>query len=305
MASAAPFRRAKALASDSHVRIFTASSPFDVARFDQGLALLEARYRVSHADGLFERTGFLAGSDEVRLRAVQAALSDPSVDALIAARGGYGATRLLASLDVEVVRAAGKMLVGFSDVTALHALWARAGLCSIHGPMVCSLAEANACVQTEYFALLEGAQPSPLEGLDVWCGGEAEGRLFGGNLAVLAAMLGTPYLPNLHDTLLLLEDIGERPYRIDRMLTSLLQAGFFAGVRGIVVGQFNDCLAGTDGVSVEEVLRERLSSLRIPIFAQAPIGHVPDNMPVLLGSVARMAQGRISFARFPQPDVNP
>jgi muramoyltetrapeptide carboxypeptidase len=304
--NAAPFQRSPGLVcsravpaastrADSQVRVFTASSPFDLARFEKGLPFLQARYDVSLAEGLFERTGFLAGSDEARARAIHDALQDPSIAALIAARGGHGATRLLPSLRVETVRAANKQLVGFSDVTALHALWARAGLCSIHGPMVCSLADASADVQAQLFTLLEGAQPSPLTNLAVWCEGETEGRLFGGNLAVLAALLGTPYLPDLTGTILLLEDIGERPYRVDRMLTSMLQAGFFEGVRGVVLGQFSDCLPGSDGTSVEDVLREHLSGLGVPVFANAPVGHVADNVPMLLGSWAEMAGGSVSF----------
>lgn len=255
-------------------------------RFEKGLPFLKQRYQVSLADALFERTGFLAGSDETRLTELQRALEAPEVSAIVAPRGGYGATRLLPSLRVEDVRRAQKSLVGFSDVTALHALWARAGLCSIHGAMVCSLWEGSTSVRDAWFELLEGAPLRPLTGLATTCGGRAEGRLFGGNLTVLAALVGTPYAPPMEDTILLLEDVTERPYRIDRMLTTMLQAGFFRGVRGIVLGQFTQCDPGPDGATVEQVLYERLSPLLLPIASNAAVGHIAENVPLLLGAHA-------------------
>ncbi|HEY6876931.1 MAG TPA: LD-carboxypeptidase, partial [Polyangiales bacterium] len=131
-----PFTRPPPLSVGAEVRVVAASSPFDRARYQVGSALLRERYTLREGSALFERCGFLAGADERRLADLRAALADPAVAAIVPPRGGYGATRLLPSLHVEEVRRAGKWLVGFSDVTALHALWARAGLCSIHGPMV-------------------------------------------------------------------------------------------------------------------------------------------------------------------------
>lgn len=274
------------LAPGARVHLVAPSSPFDRARFDAGLALVSARYRPVLAPSLFARAGFLAGDDVSRSADLAAALDDPEARALLAARGGYGATRLLPDLSPERVRAAGKWLVGFSDVTALHALWARAGVASIHGPVVCSLPRASEVVRDAWFALLEGETPPPLRDLSVVRAGRAAGRLFAGNLTVLAALVGTPYFPPLDGTVLALEDIGERPYRLDRALTCLLQAGMLAGVRAIVLGQFTDCDPGPDGTSVHDVLAERLRLLGIPIVASAPFGHVDDNTPLLLGSEA-------------------
>jgi muramoyltetrapeptide carboxypeptidase len=286
------------LDAQSLVRVIAPSSPFDRQRFATGLPLLEARYRVELAEGLFEQHGFLAGADDARLRDLQSALATPEVKALVSARGGYGAARLLSQLEVATVRAAAKWLVGFSDVTALHALWARAGLCSIHGPMVASLFEAEESTRADWFALLEGAAPRALEHLECVVPGHAEGRLFGGNLTVLCALVGTPYLPDANDTVLVLEDVTERPYRVDRMLTTMLQAGFFRGVRAIVLGQFSECGPGPDGTRVEAVLTERLAGLGIPIVMNAPVGHVPDNHPLLFGARALVdaRRGRVEFA---------
>src|SRR5262245_42105481 len=134
--STSPWIAPRPLAPGSCVQIVAPSSPFDRARFDAGLALIGERYRTRLADDLFARDGLFAGSDDARLGAFNAALLDPEAEAIVAARGGYGATRLLPKLDAADVRRANKWLVGFSDVTALHALWAHARVCSIHGPMV-------------------------------------------------------------------------------------------------------------------------------------------------------------------------
>jgi muramoyltetrapeptide carboxypeptidase len=270
------------------VHVFAPSSPFDRARFDQGLPFVEQRYRVSLGDALFAQAGFLAGDDAARLSDLRIGLSAPDVGALVAARGGYGATRLLPALAPDEIAAAKKWLVGFSDVTALHALWARAGLCSIHGPMVCSLWEGSMAVRDAWFDLLEGQDPRPLTGLSQVAPGRASGRLFGGNLTVLAALVGTPYAPPLDDVILVLEDVAERPYRLDRMLTTLLQSGALRGVRGVILGQFTSCDPGADGTTAEHVLAERLGTLGVPIVGGAPVGHVPENQPLLFGAQAEL-----------------
>lgn len=286
------------LAERARVRLIAPSSPFDHARFEAGSSLIAQRYQPTRGRSLLARHGFMAGPDDARLSDLREALSTPDVAAIIPARGGYGATRLLPALDVSIVAAAAKWLVGFSDVTALHALWARAGLRSIHGPMVCSLPEAAPATQAAWFHLLEGGAPAPLTGLSAIRGGRAQGRLFGGNLTVLAALVGTPYMPPLDDVVLVLEDIGERPYRLDRVLTTLEQSGFFRGVRAIVLGQFTQCTPGPDGVTAESVLEERLGSLGVPVLRDAPFGHVADNWPLLLGAEAHVDAdaGRVDFA---------
>jgi muramoyltetrapeptide carboxypeptidase len=291
------FLRPAPLAERVRVQLIAPSSPFEEARFEAGSSLIAQHYQPTRGRSLLARHGFFAGPDDARLSDLREALGAPDVAAIIPARGGYGATRLLPELDVSMVATAAKWLVGFSDVTALHALWARAGLCSIHGPMVCSLPEAAPAVQAAWFALLEGGRPAPLTGLDTVRGGRARGRLFGGNLTVLAALVGTPYMPPLDDVVLVLEDIGERPYRLDRVLTTLEQSGFFRGVRAIVLGQFTQCTPGPDGVTAESVLEERLSSLGVPVLRDAPFGHVADNWPLLLGADADVDAdlGRVDF----------
>ncbi|MET0285902.1 MAG: LD-carboxypeptidase [Polyangiales bacterium] len=291
-----PCVRPAPLSPGASLRVVAASSPFERERYVRGLALLRTRYTVSEGRSLFAKRGFLAGDDDLRLHDLRDALGSDA-HAIVPPRGGYGATRLLPSLDVDEVSGASKWLVGFSDVTALHALWARAGLCSIHGPMVCSLPEASVELQRRWFALLEGAPPPPLTELTSVIGGRAEGRLFGGNLSVLAALIGTPYFPDLTDTVLALEDVGERPYRLDRMLTTMLQAGVLTGVRAVILGRFTRCDPGPDGTSADDVLAEQLGSLGVPVVRDAPFGHVHENTPLLLGAHATVdaTYGRVDF----------
>jgi len=300
----APMRRPPPLSDDlnarSTLRVVAPSSPFDLDRFERGRARLGERYAVELGSSLFERAGFLAGDDLARQADLVNAIDEANVHAIMPARGGYGATRLLPSLDIDAVRAAATWLVGFSDVTALHAVWARAGLCSIHGPMVCSLTDASGEAQQALVTLLEGGEPPSLHDLTPVVRGQAEGRLFGGNLTVLCALVGTPFMPPMHDVVLALEDVTERPYRIDRMLTTMLQAGVFKHVRAVVLGQFTECGPGPDGVTVDEVLRERLSTLGIPVLANAPFGHVDDNWPLLFGARAFVDADSMSV-RFESP----
>ncbi len=238
-------------------------------------------------EGIDERRGYLAGDDPRRLAELWRALEEPDTRAIVCARGGYGAMRLLDRLPPGTVRRARKVLVGFSDVTALHASWALAGLRSLHAPMAASLAKASDPALARWFAGLEGEVPAPFP-VEPLVPGVAEGPLLGGNLAVLAALLGTPFLPPLDGAILFLEDVGERPYRVDRMLTQLRLAGVFARVSGVAIGSFRACDPGPDGVTVEEVLRERLRELNVPVALGVPAGHIDDNVPLPLGARARL-----------------
>ncbi|HEY6876839.1 MAG TPA: hypothetical protein VI299_02425 [Polyangiales bacterium] len=145
--------------------------------------------------------------------------------------------------------------------------------------------------------LLRGGTPGPLTGLTILQGGRATGRLLGGNLTVLAALLGTSYFPDLTDAVLALEDVGERPCRLDRVLTSLWQAGVLHGVRAFVLGQFSDCPPGPDGVRAEDVLAERSQPLDVPIVGNAPFGHIAENTPLLFGTTAHIdaLSGHVDF----------
>ena len=285
------------LSPGKRIHVIAPSSPFDAADFERGIARLRQRYDVHHDPDILRRAGYLAGTDEQRIAELLGALQDDGVDAIIAARGGYGATRLLDRLPVSIVALHPKLLVGFSDITALHALWARAAQGSIHGPMVATLGRSPEPLVERFIAAIEGAMPQPIEGLVAIAEGRARGRLFGGNLAVLTALIGTPYAPPLHDCVLFLEDIGERPYRVDRMLTTWQQSGCLQLPRAIVLGAFTDAPTGADGVSVDQVLQERLGRLGIPVLSGVRAGHLDDNLELPFGAMVQVdaARGALVF----------
>jgi muramoyltetrapeptide carboxypeptidase len=271
------------LAPGARIALIAPASPFDVEGFELGVTRLRRRYEVSYEPSITARHGFLAGDDARRAHELQAALASPQVDAVIAARGGYGCTRIAQLIAAEDVRRHAPLLVGFSDLTALHALWAQARVGSIHGSMVATLGRVSEPLFVRFCAALEGRFPARFDGLACLARGAAEGTLLGGNLAVLCALLGTPLFPPLADAVLFLEDVGERPYRVDRMLTSLRNAGALRDVRAIVLGAFEQGDAGVDGVTLDDVLRERTSDLGIPVVAGFPAGHIDDNAELPFG----------------------
>jgi muramoyltetrapeptide carboxypeptidase len=283
------------------VAIVAPSGPVPRDRFVAGAEILGARYELVHDERLFERTGFLAGSDEARLAELQRALDDDSVTAVLCARGGYGLTRILGRLDLSRFSARPKPVVGFSDVTALLAAIARAGVVAIHGPVVTQLGELPSDDAAALIALLEDpAAPPPIEGLAHVAGPRCvvEGRLVGGNLELVRTLVGTMHQLDLEGAVLLLEDVGERPYRIDRVLTQMEAAGALRRLGGCVVGDLVGC-AERDGSppSALEVIAERLGRLDIAVVAGAPIGHGARNRAVPHGGRVRLdaAAGVLSF----------
>ena len=208
------------LGPGARIELIAPSGRFDPTAFEAGVARLSRRYEVRYDPGIHSQHGYFAGDDARRLAELRAALARPETDAILAARGGYGATRILPLLAAEEVRTPGKLLVGFSDITALHALWAHAGVGSLHASMVAGLGRCEEPLFARFCAALEGQFPASFTGLDPIHPGRAEGILLGGNLAVLTALIGTAGFPPLQGAVLFLEDIGERPYRVDRMLTT-------------------------------------------------------------------------------------
>ncbi len=282
------FQPPPAVAPGDRVAVIAPASSFDRASFEAGLALIAARYEVRYGSGLFERQRYLAGSDERRLAELSDALLDPTVKAVFCVRGGYGATRLLGRLPA-LPPTQSKPLVGFSDITALH-LWLQShGTVSIHGPVLTQLPLLPPATCTRLFSLLESpSPPPPLRAVETCVGGAAEGPLLGGSLSMLTRVLGTPYMPDLEGAVLLLEDVGERPYRLDRMWTHLTLAGAFERVRGIALGMFVNCEEKGADFSAAELLRELAVATGLPCAAGFPIGHGEVNEPVPLGARVRL-----------------
>lgn len=294
-----PLSRPTALRPGDRVAVVAPGGPFDRDGFEAGLRVLAERYRPVFDEGLFARTRYLAGDDGRRLDELAAAFADESVRAIFAARGGYGSMRLLPKLRAAgVARTSSKPVVGFSDITALHLALLAVGRVSIHGPVVTQLATQPPEVAERLFRLLEstGTPAEPLAGTPL-VGGVVEGALVGGNLSVLTRLLGTPYLPALDGAILLLEDVGERPYRLDRMWTHLAFAGVLDRVSGIALGEFTDCEEPGGGYGSDDVLRALATETGLPCVGGLPIGHGALNMPVALGARVRLdgGAGRLEF----------
>ena len=295
------FPPSRPVSAGAKLALIAPAGRFEREAFDAGVAWLRERYEVTFDEGIYSETGYFAGDDNRRLQELITALTDPSVVAIVCARGGYGATRLLPNLDVELVSSVNKTLVGFSDVTALHSLWARAGVRSIHAPMVAAIGNASGEVQDKWIAALENTGESPeklypLNPISNPAVASVKGRLFGGNLAVLGALNGTPFVPPLDDGgILFLEDVGERPYRIDRMLNTLGQAGWFKSLDGVVLGSFSEGDPGPDGVSVEDVFRDHFGDLEIPVLHGLSAGHISENEPLTFGAEARIDGSTLSL----------
>ncbi len=292
----ASFRVPTPLTPGARIRLVAPSGVVDRERFWKGLSWLERMgWRPVFDEGVFAHWRYHAGPDERRLAELQAALDDLEAQAIWAVRGGYGATRLLPHLDRRALARRPRWLVGFSDVTALHVLWARAGIASLHGPNLSTVGTWSPEALAAAYGWLTGERPPPIEGRLVRGERGAEAPLVGGNVSVLAAMVGTGLLPPTDGCLLLLEDLDEAPYRLDRCLTQLSQSGVLDGVAGLVVGQLTNC-----GATYEEALDVVLRVAEekdLPVLAYVSVGHERASMPVPLGLPLRMETDGLSWPR--------
>jgi muramoyltetrapeptide carboxypeptidase len=280
------------------VRVIAPASPFDPELLAQGLVALRDRlgFVPRHREDMFTRRRYLAGDDARRADEWREAVADPEARAIFCARGGYGTMRILPAVDPAPLLAAPKILVGFSDITAIHAVLNRAGLATVHGPVLTQLGRAPQAAVDHLAALLTrapaadpSAPPAPgagLEGTAVVRPGVVEGPVLGGSLTLLAHLCGTAFQPSLAGAILAIEDVDEKPYRLDRYLTQLRLAGALQGVAGIALGQFTQCDAlGVEGV---EVMRDWAAELGVPAALGFPFGHEDANFALPLGARARL-----------------
>lgn len=284
------------------VGVIAPAGAVDAALLQAGVAALEAAgLRVRVAAHALQRTGFLAGTDVDRAADLTEMLADPELRAIVAARGGYGAGRLLPLIDPAVVRAAGKIFVGHSDVTfLLNAFVQDAGVVSFHGPMVTGLPQRPVALGL-LLDLLGGDRAGwTLSAPEVVRPGVAEGVLAGGCLAIVTAMLGTRHAIDTRGRLLFLEDVNERPFRIDRMLTQLRQAGAFDDVAGVIFGEMVGCCGpGDDAVTVRDVVAEAFADARFPVMFGLPSGHGIGTLTLPLGVRARMDGATVTLLESP------
>lgn len=279
-------QRPAPLAPGSVVAVVTPAGPVDPDRLAAGIDLLRSwglEVRAATPDTPAD-VPWLATTDEARATEVQDAWLDPDVAAVWCARGGFGSQRILDLLDwrrMTMVRP--RWLVGYSDVTALHQAFAsHLGVATVHGPGVASLPAATPGTVASVRALLLDGETAPVQGTPV-VGGSAQGALIGGNVAMLTSMLGTPGSRPAAGGIAVLEDIGEAPYRLDRLLTQLVRAGWFDDVQGIAGGDFTGC---GDPDLVGDLLVRRLGPLGVPIVLGLPIGHGAANISLPLGRSA-------------------
>ena len=277
----------KALAPGALIGVIAPAGPAQPESLAAVPALYERfGYRVRVFPGCALRTGYLAGDDDARLADLHAAMADDEVAAIHCLRGGYGAMRLLDRIDMALLRAHPKLLIGYSDITALHALWALHSLPTLHAPMATSdlIRPGREADAQALFTLLQGGlragtvlAPALLPEPRVCVPGRVQGRLIGGNLSLVAALLGTPWAWQAEGAVLFLEDVSEDLYRVDRLLTQLRLAGVLDAVAGFVLGSF------TEAESPDALLREFLLPLSKPVLGGWPSGHGTPNLPLPMG----------------------
>ncbi len=262
-------------------------------QFEEGLAIWQERgYRLYLCEGYDASWGYLAGKDEQRRQQLLSALKNPECKGILCSRGGYGGTRLLEGWQWPAPEyLADKWLIGFSDVTSLLWSLSKQGVSGVHGPVLTTLASEPDWSVQRLFDWVEKHEIAPLTG-QVWPegGGKAQGILLPGNLCVATHLLGTAAEPDLTDVILAFEDVGEAPYRLDRMLTQWRSMGRLAKVKGIALGRFSQSQLTSAGptLSVEEVMRDRLTDLGIPIVTDLPFGHDGVNAALPVGLPVRL-----------------
>ena len=291
------------------IAIFAPAGPVDPRRLSRGISRLNrAGFVPEIADGVLEKDGYLAGSDAHRAAQARWALFLPEARIAMAARGGYGTTRILPFIDWRRFARRPKLVVGYSDVTAiLSYLATRLGVPSIHGPMAAAdLATRADGPALSAFRRLAAGETSPREPWGFTCErlrrGAAEGILAGGCLSVLTSLLGTPYEPDFRGSLLFLEDVAEPCYRIDRMMTQWMQSGRLRRISGIIVGKMAPA-GGESEEDIKKVFAAAGTGLSVPVWYGFPAGHAGPNYPLPFGVRARIdGKGRLFLLESPVAD---
>lgn len=295
-----PLRRPHAINRNSHLAVLAISSPSEMDRIDVAKRKLEERgLRITLAENIARQGshGYIAGTDDDRLEIVNRFLRDPQFDGFLFARGGYGAMRILDRIDYDAIAANPRPVIGFSDLTALHqAMAIRSGVASFHGPMVNLDFHDGLSPENEewFWAMLSGKAPLThrFTKPQVVLEGVAEGPLFGGCLSLTEALTGTPYDFWIDGGIWFWEEVDERPYRIDRMLTTLRLSGRLERIRGVVIGKLKNC--GSEA-ELELLLREFFAPLSIPVVRDIPFGHYGDNLLMPIGTRVRLSTQDHSF----------
>lgn len=269
-------------------------------------------FETTYSDKILLQKGYFAGSDKERADDLMEKFLDKSVRGIVCARGGYGGARILPLLDYHIIRANPKVLIGYSDVTALlYGIYKKAGLITFHGPVGTST--FNDFSVNNFQRVLMNPEPvtvftnsdsgtdENIYGVRTIVKGKGKGRLVGGNLSIMVSLIGTPYDVNYSDKVVFIEEVGEEPYRIDRMLTQLIEAGKFKKASAIMMGIFKNCEQKKDDPSFKksftlmDVLTDRLSGLKIPVVYGMSFGHVYDKFTIPFGAYAELDADNQTF----------
>ena len=273
--------------------------------------LIGLSFKVLKGKTLLEQDGFLAGSDETRVQELHDVFKNKSVKAIVAMRGGWGCARILDKLDYQLIKANPKIIMGFSDITSLLvAITKNTGLITFHGPVGYSSWNSFS-TESVYDTLIEAKKSNFVnpqderKNLKTITNGEATGEIIAGNLTVLCSLVGTKYEPNWEGKILCLEEIGEEPYRIDRMLWQMASTGIFNKVNGIVLGSFRKCEPEfpEESFSLDEVIQQHFSNLKIPVFKGASFGHTANKYNLPVGALAKINSNNFEFRLLENPTI--
>jgi muramoyltetrapeptide carboxypeptidase len=271
------------------VGVISPAGPVNRSELEADVHFLETKgFTVHVAPHVYDRQDYLAGNDEDRLLDLEAMFRNTEIKAVFCSRGGYGSMRLLDRIDYGLIRKNPKIIVGYSDITALlSGILKKAGLITFHGPLVRGLSSLPESTWQNLMRMISSPGPvsfAPLVGYPL-SGGKTTGLLMGGNLSLICMLVGTPFMPNLSGCILFIEDRGEVLYRIDRMLTHLTLSKSLEGIRGVVAGHFSGC---GEPAAIDDLIKERFQPMGIPIAGGFPLGHGPDNTTLPLGIPAEL-----------------
>ena len=271
------------------IGIAAPASPFDASKFYKGIKEIESMgFKTVIYDGLFETKGYLAGSDRHRADLLNRLFEDKDIDAIICARGGFGSLKILPLINYEIIEKNPKIFIGFSDVTALlTSIYFKCGLLTFHGPMIATLTQNSQVSKKSLFSTLRSdAEIKILADNGVVINkGRASAPVCGGNLATLCHTIGTFFEPDFNGHILFLEEYGEAPYRIDRMLTQMKLSGCFDGIAGLALGTFKDC---GDFKNIVKIINNIFSDFDIPVLSGFEIGHGYNNLTIPVGGRAEL-----------------
>ncbi|SMD37356.1 muramoyltetrapeptide carboxypeptidase [Reichenbachiella faecimaris] len=297
----------KALKKGDTIGLITPASAVTRQAFEKAVDNLESMgFEAKYSENMSVRKGFLAGTDQQRLDDLHQMFKDPNIDGIVCARGGYGSGRLLSKINYDLIKANPKVLMGYSDITALlYGIHKKTGMVCFHGPVGAS--EYSEFTEKGFERVLMKGKTAKFDVPKAWeeiedpafqtlpiVAGVAEGALVGGNLSLMCSLMGTPYDIDFKDKIVFIEEIGESPYRVDRMLTQLLNSGKLSQAKGIAIGVFKGCETKPDdpdfalSTSLENVLKDRFSNFNIPVLYGLPIGHIDDNATLPFGIQAEL-----------------